>query len=102
MIRIEIFANQSMQEKIVSNLEAAVPGFLYTLVPLAHGRGKKTRKLGTTTWPETNVILIAYCGDEDEQTVRTVICYLKKKFPGEGVKLFVLHDCAGADSGEKS
>lgn len=102
MIRIEIFANQSTQEKIISNLEAAIPGFLYTVIPLAHGRGKKSRKLGTTTWPETNVIIIAYCDDNRAKTVRTVVQYIKGKFPGEGIKLFVMHDSAGADSGEKS
>ncbi|MGN0729617.1 PG0541 family transporter-associated protein [Treponema sp.] len=92
MIRVEIIANQSMQEKIVNNLEAAIPGFLYTVIPLVHGRGKKSRKLGTTTWPETNVIIIAYCSDEQEKTVRTVVQYIKEKFPDEGIKIFVLHD----------
>ncbi|MGN0728948.1 PG0541 family transporter-associated protein [Treponema sp.] len=64
----------------------------YSVIPLVHGRGKKSRKLGTTTWPETNVIIIAYCSDEQEKTVRTVVQYIKEKFPDEGIKIFVLHD----------
>lgn len=92
MIRAEIIANQSMQEKILNNLEAAIPDFLYTVIPTVHGRGKKSRKLGTTTWPETNVIIIAYCSDDNEKIVCTVVQYIKSKFSDEGIKLFVLHE----------
>lgn len=92
MIRTEIFANQSMQELLIQNLEAAIPGFLYSIVPLAHGRGGESYKLGTSTWPETNVIIIAYSDDDKEATIRTVVDYLKEKFPTEGITMFVLHD----------
>ena len=92
MIRAEIFANQSMQEILLNNLEAAIPDFLYSIVPLAHGRGSESRKLGTTTWPETNVIIIAYCDDDKESTILTVVNYVKEKFKDEGIKLFVMHD----------
>ncbi len=92
MIRAEIFANQSMQEVLLNNLEAAIPGFLYSIVPLAHGRGGESYKLGTTTWPETNVIIIAYCDDDKESRIVTVVDYVKEKFKDEGIKLFVMHD----------
>ena len=92
MIRAEIFANQSMQDLLLNNLEAAIPDFFYSIVPLAHGRGGESYKLGSTTWPETNVIIIAYCEDDKENTIRTVVDYIKEKFPQEGIKLFVLHD----------
>lgn len=92
MIRIEIIANQSVQEEIIKNLEAVVPHFCYSLIPLVYGRGEDSYKLGTTTWPETNFILLAYCADAAEQDIQTVIEYEKKKFPDEGIKIFVLHD----------
>ena len=92
MIRTEIFANQSMQELLINNLEAVIPDFFYSIVPLAHGRGGETYKLGTTTWPETNVIIISYCDEDKETAIRTVVDYVKEKFPQEGIKLFVLHD----------
>jgi len=92
MIRIEIFANQSMQETIVNNLEQVIPGFLYSIVPLIQGKGKNSYKLGTTTWPETNFILIAYGDDSIEKTVQCVMKYIKGKYPDEGIKLFILHD----------
>ena len=92
MIRAEIFANQSMQDVLLNNLEAAIPGFLYSVVPLTHGRGGESYKLGTTTWPETNVIIIAYCDDDKESRIATVVDYVKEKFKDEGIKLFVMHD----------
>jgi hypothetical protein len=92
MVRIEIFANQSVQQVITDNLEQIIPGFLYSIVPLIHGRGKKSYKLGTTTWPETNFMLIAYGDDSIEKTVQRVIHYIKTKFPDEGIKLFIMHD----------
>ena len=92
MIRVEIIANQSVHEEIIKNLEAVVPDFCYSLIPLVYGRGKKSYKLGTTIWPETNFILIAYCPETAETDIQTVIEYEKKKFPDEGIKIFVLHD----------
>ena len=92
MIRAEIIANQSVKDEIVENLEKVIPDFLYSVVPLVEGRGKNSRKLGTTTWPETNFILIAYTEDQNESKIRAVISFIKQKFPTEGIKLFVLHD----------
>ncbi len=92
MIRVEIIANQSVHEEIIKNLEAVVPDFCYSLIPLVYGRGKNSYKLGNTTWPETNFILIAYCPETAETDIQTVIEYEKKKFPDEGIKIFVLHD----------
>ena len=92
MIRIEIIANQSVEEEIIKNLEAVMPDFCYSLLPLIYGRGKESYKLGTTTWPETNFILLAYCDDKKEDDIKTVIEYEKKKFPNEGIKIFVLHE----------
>ncbi len=92
MIRVEIFLNQSVEDVLFNNLEAAIPDFFYSVQPLTYGRGKDSRKLGTTTWPETNMTLIAYLEDDKEEVVRTVVDYVKGKFPTEGIKMFVLHD----------
>lgn len=92
MIRVEIIANQSVREDIVENLEKAIPDFLYTIVPLAQGRGKNSYKLGDVTWPETNFILLAYADDKFEKRVRQVVRYVKLRFPTEGIKIFVMHE----------
>ena len=94
MIRIEIVANQSVQDEIIDNFEQVLPGFLYTVIPVVQGRGKNTYKLGDVTWPETNFVLFAYLDDSMELTTKHIVRYIKLKFPTEGIKLFILHDAA--------
>ena len=90
MIRFEIIANRSVQDDILEGLEAAIPQFLYSVVPVVHGRGSGTRKLGTATWPEENFLLIAYVDDEQAKILRKVVSATKARFPTEGIKLFEL------------
>lgn len=88
MYRAEIVANQSVQDDILEALEDHIPDILYTILPLAHGRGGSDRKLGSTTWPETNFTLFAYVADAAKPTVDAVLSAIKQKFPDEGIKLF--------------
>jgi hypothetical protein len=88
MYRAEIIANQSVQEDIIEALEEHVPDILYTVVPLVHGRGGADRKLGTSTWPETNFALFSYVEEKDRPIVDAVLAAIKNKFPDEGIKLF--------------
>ena len=90
MYRAEIIANQSVQDDIVEALESYIPGVLYTIMPLAHGRGKASYKLGSTTWPETNFVLFAYIDDKDMPTIKKIIAAIKERFSGEGIKLFLV------------
>ncbi|MBR4463243.1 MAG: hypothetical protein IKS40_01355 [Treponema sp.] len=90
MYRAEIIANQSVQDDIIEVLEEYIPDILYTIVPLVHGRGGNDRKLGSTTWPETNFVLFTYVQDKDKSVVDSVLSAIKEKFPDEGIKLFWL------------
>lgn len=95
MYRAEIIANQSVQEEIVQLLEEHIEDVLYTIVPLVTGRGKDSYKMGSSTWPETNFILISYVEDDDVEVVKAIIKAVKQKFSGEGIKLFFVkaEDC---------
>lgn len=88
--RVDIIANQSVRDDITETLEQAVPGIRYTIIPTVNGRGEDDRKLGTTTWPETNFMLTAYVPREQAATALGVVAFLKKKFPKEGIKAFAL------------
>jgi len=90
MIRFEIIANRSVQDDILDGLEAAIPEFLYSVVPVVHGRGWGSRKLGTATWPEENFLLIAYVDDDQAKSLKGVVAATKARFPTEGIKLFEL------------
>lgn len=86
--RIEIISNQSVQDDITELLEQEIPELEYTLIPVVHGRGKRAKKLGTTTWPEQNFLLFAYTSYEDARRAKAIIENVKLRFPGEGISMF--------------
>lgn len=88
MYRVEIIANQSVQDDIIETLEENIPNFLYTTIPLVTGRGKKSYKLGTSSWPEVNFALFAYIEKKEATKVKAIVKAVKKRFPDEGIKVF--------------
>lgn len=88
MTRCEIIANQSVQDEITDLIEEHLPGCLYSVIPAVTGKGKKSYKLGNSTWPETNFILVSYVEDSDLPMIKAIINAVKDKFKGEGIKLF--------------
>ncbi|MGP1587951.1 MAG: PG0541 family transporter-associated protein [Treponemataceae bacterium] len=92
MIRVEIIANQSVYEEITSNFNQLLPDMLYTVIPLVYGKGKSDFKLGNSTWPETNFVIIAYADDMLEKKINQIVRYVKLKFSTEGIKMFTMHD----------
>ena len=92
MIRIEIIANQSVQDELVNNIENLLPDMLYTILPLATGKGKNSYKKGDATWPETNFVFIAYADESVEKKINQIVRFVKLKFSTEGIKLFIIHD----------
>lgn len=90
MYRAEIIANQSVQDDIIEVLEENIPGILYTTVPLVTGRGKSSYRLGTSTWPETNFLMISYVEDDKKDAIKKIIAAVKERFPDEGIKVFFI------------
>lgn len=88
MYRVEIISNKSVEEDITGALEQYVPGILYTTFPQVFGRGGDDYKLGNSTWPETNFVMVSYVEDSDLEKVKAVIHGVKEKFKSEGVKMF--------------
>ncbi|HOX31297.1 MAG TPA: hypothetical protein PLB91_03145 [Spirochaetales bacterium] len=90
MKRVEIVASELVQAEILAALEKAVPGIEYTLIPEAHGSGKRTRKEGTSIWPELNFVLFAYLDDEEAAAALGALSLVRERFPGEGISAFCL------------
>ena len=86
--RIEIVSNQSVQDEIIELMEQEIPEIEYTLIPTVQGRGRSSKKLGDTTWPEQNFVHFAYIEKEVALKVKAIISAVKKKFPTEGITLF--------------
>ena len=90
MKRMELIANRSVEKEILSALEENVADFFYTLLPEINGKGKTKYRLGTATWPELNFLLISYLNDRDAVKAEAAVRDVKKKFPKEGIKLFII------------
>jgi hydrophobic/amphiphilic exporter-1 (mainly G- bacteria), HAE1 family len=88
--RCEIIANQSVEDDLLGLLEEQVSGIQYTLNEGIYGRGTRNRKLGTAIWPELNFALYTYVRSEFLESVQQVVDAVQKKFPDEGIQLFVL------------
>jgi hypothetical protein len=85
MKRLEVIANQSLREELIDELEAAMPDIEYTLIPIVHGKGRRKRKEGTRTWPETNFYLLCFLEDETAAKAAEVVRTIVRRFPAEGV-----------------
>ena len=90
MKRLELIANQSCERELIESLENNINDFYYTLLPVVHGKGNTKYKLGTSTWPEQNFMLISYMTDEDASLAVKIINEIKQQFKREGIKVFVI------------
>ncbi len=86
--RAEIISNQSVEDDVIELLEQEIPDIQYTLMNDVHGKGLKTRKMGSAAWPEQNFVLYAYVDAEAASKVKSVIAAVKTRFPNEGISLF--------------
>jgi hypothetical protein len=89
MIRIEIFANNSVEEDILDALAKEQVGKYYTKIPNVYGVGSSGPRKGDAIWPEENFSLVIWCEKDEAETIKQAIASLKEKFPDEGIKLFV-------------
>ena len=90
MKRLELIANRSVENEIIQSLEENIQDFYYTLLPQIQGKGKTKFRLGTTTWPEMNFLLISYLDDENAVKAEAAVLKVKEQFPLEGIKLFIM------------
>ena len=88
MKRIEIIANNAVEDDIAEALHEFNAGKKYTKIVGVMGEGRSTPKHGDSVWPEENFIMIIYCEDQEAQAIKTAISRVKQVFPNEGIKLF--------------
>jgi len=88
MRRIEIIANNSVEENILEALADGQVGKFYTKIPGVLGVGSAGPRMGDSVWPEENFALVIWCEDEEAQGIQDAINKVKEKFPKEGIKLF--------------
>lgn len=90
MTRLEIIANNTVEEDIQEALMAIQADFGYTRLNNVHGRGHSDPKEGDAVWPEENFIYIIYTEDDRAMAFVDALRHLKDKFTKEGIKIFAL------------
>ena len=90
MIRLEIIANNSVEENILDAFKASGVAKFYTKIPNVHGVGKHGPRMGDAIWPEENFVFVIWCDPAEAAQIQTALSAVKEKFPDEGIKLFGL------------
>jgi len=88
MIRVEIIANHSVEENILEALAKENVGKYYTKYPSILGVGSAGPRMGDAVWPEENFALVIWCTEDEARAIKRAVDSVKKKFPGEGIKIF--------------
>jgi hypothetical protein len=97
MIRIEIIANQSVEENILGELHEGGLAKHYSQYNAVHGAGSSGPRLGDAVWPEENFCLVVWCAEEEARAILRVVSSIKERFPGEGIKFFSIPEIPAAD-----
>ena len=91
-MRVEVIANNSVEENIFEEFKAEGVAKYYTKMNNAHGVGTSGPRMGDAIWPEENFVLIIWCELEEALGIERALKRIKTRFPLEGVKLFGLHE----------
>jgi len=92
MIRLEIVANQSVEENILEALKIEGVGKHYTKYPNIWGVGTSGPRMGDAVWPEENFVLVIWCEEEEGRRIEQAVAHVKSRFVNEGIKVFGLPD----------
>jgi nitrogen regulatory protein PII len=90
MIRLEIIANNTVEEDIQNVFNQIDKDFSYTRVNSVHGRGHSSPRMGNAVWPEENFIYIIYADEDTAKDFIDAIRKIKKEFTREGIKIFAV------------
>jgi len=88
MVRTEIYANRSVEENILDEVEKRIPGICYSLIENVKGKGKTGPRQGTAIWPELNVLYVFYSDSAQARIIAESVKQVKNAFPNEGIKVF--------------
>ena len=90
MIRLEIIANNTVEQDIKDALGTEVEDLRFSRLGGVHGQGRQVPRQGDGVWPEENFMLIIYCSEDNARSYVRGIRKVKERFPQEGIKIFAL------------
>jgi hypothetical protein len=92
MIRIEVFANNSVEENLFEAFQKEGVVKLYTKYSNVSGVGNSGPRMGDAIWPEVNFSLVIWCELKEARGIARAVAEVKKHFPNEGINIFGLPD----------
>lgn len=88
IVRLELFANRSVQDDLFERLEKENLVKNFSLIPETQGVGNNGPRRGDHIWPEENFVLIAYMEMDEAKRVGAIVDDLREFFPSEGITVF--------------
>lgn len=88
MVKTEIYANRSVEEDILDEIEKGIPDINYSLIENVQGRGRNGTRRGTAIWPELSVLYVIFGDREQASVIAEAVRRVKNIFPNEGIKIF--------------
>ena len=88
MYRSEIYANRSVEEDILEEIERRIPGANYSVIEEVRGRGWSGLRGATAVRPELTTPLVLFGPRCCALLITAPVAKVKQSFPREGVKLF--------------
>jgi len=88
MIKTEVYANRSVEENILAEIEERIPGVAYSFFENVQGRGRSGIHRGTAVWPELNILYVFYGGRAEASLILDAVKSVKKESPREGIRIF--------------
>lgn len=92
MIRLEIIANQAIEEDIIEALSLNGFGENFTYINHVYGRGGHGRREGSAIWPEENVIFILITEENRLDPLMKELRSIKNEFSMEGMQCYIQKD----------
>ncbi len=89
MTRVEIIANQALEEQLIEIMPVREGGHpCYTMIHQVDGSGYSGWCMGNSVWPEENILFILYVNDEKLEILHKDITALREKYPILGLACF--------------
>lgn len=98
MIKLEIYAHESLEKPLLQALVPVPPGAhdpegrsgrAYSLIRQMAGRGFSGTSMGDDVWPESNVKLELFVQEGEVEGLREAIARIREAYPKLGLAVFI-------------
>jgi hypothetical protein len=86
--RVEIIANRSVEEDLLTAFAEAGVAKHYTKYPVVYGVGNSGPRMGDAVWPEENFAMVIWCEEYEAHEIAKAVEAVKARFTDEGIKVF--------------